>query len=377
LFRECRDDGMHSKCWKTRAGRHVGGGPLTKSLVNHILHNPIYVGDIRHREKSYPGLHLPIIDRETFETVQKIRAVQANKKAHRNRENILTGILFDCFGRPMCMNRNFVEGRFKKPSRFYMSLQNKWGKRENLKRLRARGDDLESLICTTVQAFLGNQERLRSLLLERGIHDRELSRLARTGPQASKRLEGISRDRLGAILAALIVRIELSLERVKVVLRCCEVERFLRWDGVGLFKPSKADWDRSSTVLIDVPAGAIRYKRKLMIPLEPRRPRVGPHPRPNLKALIKEARELQRLVDAERDKTLEELATQSGLPSWRFARVLRLNYLAPDIVTSIIDGTQPSDLTRTKLTNAVLPMDWALQRKLLGFPDHPTLEGCE
>jgi hypothetical protein len=51
-----------------------------------------------------------------------------------------------------------------------------------------------------------------------------------------------------------------------------------------------------------------------------------------------------------------------------FSRLIRLNYLAPDIVTAILDGTQPATLNRDALLKANLPMDWSLQRKLLGFP---------
>jgi hypothetical protein len=96
---------------------------------------------------------------------------------------------------------------------------------------------------------------------------------------------------------------------------------------------------------------------------------------PGLKRLIKEARELQKLVDEERDKTLPELAAQVNYTPSRFSRVLRLNYLAPDIITGLIDGTQPQGLTRRELVHASLPMDWALQRKLLGFPGRPGLNG--
>ena len=52
-----------------------------------------------------------------------------------------------------------------------------------------------------------------------------------------------------------------------------------------------------------------------------------------------------------------------------FARLVRLNYLAPDIVAAIIDGEQPADLTRQKLAQIDLPIDWPLQRRLLGFSE--------
>jgi len=49
--------------------------------------------------------------------------------------------------------------------------------------------------------------------------------------------------------------------------------------------------------------------------------------------------------------------------------LLRLPSLAPDIVTAIINGKHPSELSAKRLTRLALklPTDWAEQRKLLGF----------
>jgi site-specific DNA recombinase len=49
--------------------------------------------------------------------------------------------------------------------------------------------------------------------------------------------------------------------------------------------------------------------------------------------------------------------------------VLRLAGLAPEIVTAIVNGRNPPQLTAKKLMRLSprLPIDWAEQRKLLGF----------
>jgi DNA invertase Pin-like site-specific DNA recombinase len=378
VFREARESGMRSKRWRTRAGHFTGGGPLTKSLINHILGNPIYVGDIRHRDETYLGLHAPIVERGIYDQVHAIRAAQAIKKAGRNAGHILTDLLFDCFGRPMSVKETFVEGRSLKPSRTYVSCQSAWGKRQGLKRLRAPADETEELVTVALSAFLSDSRRVRSMLLSTGQHGDTFDKLSARSNAAGKRLVGLPRDRLRLILRALIERIELSLERVKIVVRCSEMERFIEWNGVGLFKACLDNWPRSRTELIDLPASAMRYDRQLLMPIEPRAgsSRLA-SPSAGLRALVFEARKLQAMVDERRDCSLAELAGVSRLAPWRFARVLRLNYLAPDIIASILDGTQPAGLTRQKLVKAHLPMDWELQRKLLGFAARRPLEGGE
>ena len=49
-------------------------------------------------------------------------------------------------------------------------------------------------------------------------------------------------------------------------------------------------------------------------------------------------------------------------------QLLRLGWLAPDIVSAILDGRHPIGLTGRRLLRAHnLPLDWAEQRVFLGF----------
>ena len=69
-----------------------------------------------------------------------------------------------------------------------------------------------------------------------------------------------------------------------------------------------------------------------------------------------------------RGQTIKQLADEMGVSRSYFTRALRLVYLAPDIVQSILSGTQPPELTARKLKSASrLPLNWVEQRALLGF----------
>lgn len=49
-------------------------------------------------------------------------------------------------------------------------------------------------------------------------------------------------------------------------------------------------------------------------------------------------------------------------------QLTRLSYLAPDIISAIIDGIQPVDLTGRKILRiGNVPLCWTAQRELLGF----------
>jgi hypothetical protein len=62
------------------------------------------------------------------------------------------------------------------------------------------------------------------------------------------------------------------------------------------------------------------------------------------------------------------LARREGLSPSYFTRLVRLSYLAPDIIQAILDGRQPRDLTADKLlVHSRLPLTWHQQRTVLGL----------
>ncbi|WP_016744031.1 hypothetical protein [Rhizorhabdus wittichii] len=70
----------------------------------------------------------------------------------------------------------------------------------------------------------------------------------------------------------------------------------------------------------------------------------------------------------ERDPALIKLVAEAHIAREDyFGVLLRISYLAPDIVAAILDGRQPAQLTRQRLARMTsLPIDWQ-QREMLGF----------
>ena len=67
--------GLVSKRHRSQDGKSLGGFPLTRGRIYHLLSNPIYIGEIRHKQQRFPGQHPAIIERAIFEAVQlKLKA---------------------------------------------------------------------------------------------------------------------------------------------------------------------------------------------------------------------------------------------------------------------------------------------------------------
>jgi hypothetical protein len=93
-------------------------------------------------------------------------------------------------------------------------------------------------------------------------------------------------------------------------------------------------------------------------------PESDPHPR-----LIGEILRARRWFDALSSgevPTIAAIAKAEGVSASYISLKISLAFLAPDIVETIIDGTQPMSLTPERLKKACpLPASWEEQRALL------------
>ena len=64
--------------------------------------------------------------------------------------------------------------------------------------------------------------------------------------------------------------------------------------------------------------------------------------------------------------TVTDLARKHAVTSSHASRIIRLNFLAPAIIDSIVSGTQPADLDRNALLNLnELSLEWTRQKEQL------------
>ena len=66
-------------------------------------------------------------------------------------------------------------------------------------------------------------------------------------------------------------------------------------------------------------------------------------------------------------RACKRLRNSSKLDRTYVTRVVRLAFLAPDIIEAIVEGRHKPDL-KVKKVFANLRMDWTQQRRVLGFP---------
>ncbi|MDT8760519.1 recombinase family protein [Sphingomonas psychrotolerans] len=360
-------EGMRSKQWVGRSGRLCGGFPVTRTFIYGILARPAYIGEFHVDGEVIRALHEPLIDRETWEAARRLKESRKLKLPPVTADtNLLLGFLFDDLGRQMVMWPGTRQCTLTS-RRYYVSTSNHRITRTGTRALRATAADLEDLVRAVICAFYRDREDVSIAVHKLGYRDADTDKLIDVGAKVARFLETCDRRKLRRAWEALIERIEISRERVRIILRCEQVRALLAWSGRGGFRRApNPDARHHHIYVLESEAFTVRAQREFRLPIntaaEPGKPKRG------LVDLMAFARRAQTVVYENRSLTFEQIAKRLHCRQPMVMRALRLNYLAPDIIAAIVDGRQPADLTRRKLLNTSIPMDWVQQRALLGFP---------
>jgi site-specific DNA recombinase len=166
------------------------------------------------------------------------------------------------------------------------------------------------------------------------------------------------------MLQCLIARIEVRRETVEIWIRPSAIPSIVG----SRFDPARSPIADESEpkLIVSIPARLKRTGRETKLLIDGGGPRREPDR--SLLRLIARAQRFSLMVMQGEGRTISELAGQSGVSPSYFTRILRLSFLAPDIVSAIVSDRHPLELTakRISLTHR-LPNAWSEQKALLGM----------
>jgi site-specific DNA recombinase len=82
---QVREKGYRTKTYTSQKGNVREGRLMDKGYIYRVINNPIYVGQIVHKDEIHPGLHEAIIDKKLWEQAHKILKVSPRTRANENR----------------------------------------------------------------------------------------------------------------------------------------------------------------------------------------------------------------------------------------------------------------------------------------------------
>ena len=334
LAKDLDQNNIRSKRWTARSGKERGGYLYDPSGLSYLLRNRIYLGQITHKDKSYPGEHDAIIDTDLFEQVQDRLAANHHRFVNRRTRSAacpLHNKIFDAQGRPM--RPNFGYGRGKKIYRYYVS------------------DTLLPLGRLKAGSSTPLGDRLSAERTERFLQDK---------------LSSLKPDGHDFEIFEAIERVMFSSNKLTVTLRVAELIGTNACEDTLLAKAQQID-----------PAAKIGDD-DLLLSLDARPVRRGksvrsidcvldaPEQRRVLAELVRTSH--RKLTELNASPLHPEMHEHMSTPinEWTRERIA-IGLLAPDIQKALLTGKAPLGLYPEKLLSRDMPLDWEGQRKFLGM----------
>jgi site-specific DNA recombinase len=321
--------GVRSKKRTLTSGRVLGGCRFWRGALYHLLQNRIYRGEVVHKGIAYPGQHEAIVDEELWSAVQARLAENrgTRRKARVETGALLGGLIFDDRGHIMSPTYSLRRGN---RYRYYISSALLRDRKANAgSRTRVNADEMERLVV--------------------GVLSRELSR-----PELST--EGPTNGWTVATRALVRDAVE------RVVVQSAHIQIIRK--QMATSATAEETCDDPNVHMVPMPAPRPRARKEIVIPggrdSTPRRVNQA------LILALARAKTWMRDLRAGKYADTVEIARRFKFGDEHVRRVLRIGYLAPDIIEAIIEGRQPRSMTVKRLLQRV-PCDWADQRAAFGF----------
>jgi site-specific DNA recombinase len=369
LKEELDTAGIRSKHRTFADGTVYGGHKLSRGALYLMLQNRIYRGEITHKGNAYPGEHKAIVDKPLWDKVQAVlveNRVNRTTGSDAKYPSLLAGLAFDDSGERLTPTHAVKKGtRY----RYYVSksLITEAAKDHSQGR-RIPAGNLENLVIGRVRVFLADEGALLSAIGNAEQNGAEQKRLIARGRQISGEFPTLTPDAARSILLAIVSRIDIRPEHVEIRVYRHRLHDLLQAQSL---EPSLADRAPAShpgdILKLKVKARLQRAGREMKLVVHNAEDRAAADP--GLLRIVARAHDFQERLIQDPDLTVPAIASQERLTIGYLSRLLRLPSLAPDIVTAIINGKHPPELSAKRLMRLALkiPTDWAEQRKLIGF----------
>src|SRR6202040_3149024 len=189
-------------------------------------------GEIVHKDQHYPGEHMPIVDEALWDKVQtklNANAVERRSGATMKNASLLAGLLFDGQGHRMTPTHAAKKGtRY----RYYVSRPLiSESRADTPDGLRTPAGDIEQLVMTRIGQFLSEPARLFEVLAPHVETAAQQRHMLHRAAELAANWPALKPSQLRRILAALIQRVIVRVERIDMLLLPSRVAALLR-DGL-------------------------------------------------------------------------------------------------------------------------------------------------
>jgi len=367
LKAELDQNGIRTRVRTSQSGRMTGGVSFSRGNLYHILKNRTYLGEALHKGKSYPGEHQAIVDTAIFDQVQERIALNRHDsilKTRSRERSLLTGLIYDQYGRRLSPRHTQKSGpRY----RYYVSgaaYPTSIDGRAPLP-IRVAAGIIEQLILDDIIGLLSSIGNMAALL------DIPESALVGTREKALE-LVNIIQARstcLTPALSSFVQRIVIGEQKISISISRAGLAQVIG-APVDSISPAGAG---VSVRIIKAAFRRVGNEIKAIVEDDGTRRLQPRHDTTLIKAVVR-AHAWLEMLQKDKSGSVSSIAASERLSRGYVRDVIRLGFLAPDIVDAILEGRQPAQLMLKDLMKGI-PASWMEQRHRFGFP--PILDNAD
>lgn len=335
--------GLRTKHRPSLKGTAAGGARFGRGRLQHLLTNPVYIGRIRHKEKTYEGAHDPIIDTDVWDAVQERLIERSAKERGRTAASApspLAGKIVDETGDRLTPSHANKKGR---RYRYYVShrLIALTGEAD-ASGWRVSAERLESAVAEAIATRL--EETGFAIRVVDAPTAVEIERIRKAAAEIVGKLRGEARNEL---LAKIVAGGSISPDALAIELEPQAIAALLQM---------RSDRINLSYLSIVAPWRIRRRGVETRFVIEGDTREVDR----NLASKIELA--LRWFEEVKVGASIKAIAAREGLTQDRIAQMLRLAWLDPTIVEAAVSGRQPERFTADAIFKSPHISLWREQR---------------
>jgi DNA invertase Pin-like site-specific DNA recombinase len=332
---DARRRGWTLKSWTTRKDKLHVGRPFDRPALVRLLTNVLYIGEVNHKGKIYPGEHQPIVDRTIWTKANDLLKGRSRgaEKVKRNRHGAILQGLLKC----ATCGSGMVPAYTTRGSRRYRYYMCRKAQKQGVKACPGQMVTAERMELAVVQ-------KLYEL-----IANEDWQNQPSAFPESRSDWDVLPRDQQHGLLEQAVDRICYDHRREQAGIQ-------LRRSGTGkareeiVVRVRKKPWEHLSPPPAKGRA-PVRLRENLL---------------PRVSRLIALASRLESLLQAGNVKDYADLARLGGVSRARITQIMNLRNLAPAIQEQLLflsaeEGKKINERTLRRIANET---DWGRQTKM-------------
>jgi site-specific DNA recombinase len=350
---------LTTKPYPISTGKVLGGLPFSRGHIYRILSNPLYIGEIAHKDIRHAGQHPRIIDQEIWNAVSAL--IGSNRREHRARSkaghaSLLAGLIYDEAGRRLVSSHTIKNG---KRYLYYITSDGSGRKPAppDQAKLRLPATDVDAFVVSAIRTFLTDNTGLAKLLRAAHVRSGKLAGALQKAEATSRELQTMAfRSRL-ELVTGLVARIEILQAGLRIAFHIAGIVRYLS-GGENIDHPQE-----DNTIFVDFPVPTILQNGAVKLVVT--RPSQKSEDASLIAAIARGTCWFEDLTSG-KASSISGIATRENLTDSYVSRLLNLAVLPPHLVEEIIDGNPAANgIARKNISGQEISLLWRRQTAVL------------